>query len=249
MNRSISNGEAMSHGFRTVLASPPFRSGLPRTAFAVLSLLAADLSLAASPLSVNLSSEASRPAVNDLMQATLSAEAAGSAPAELSRRINQTVAEALKLAKTYPAIKVQSGGTSTYPVYTKHGGGIESWRMRSDISLESGDTASLSELIGKLQASLALSSLRLLPAPETQRQAEDAAILEAIALFKARAKLLAEAEGKNYTLKELSIGTGGRFLPKPVIRDKTMSLSSATISVESGESLVGASVSGKIEIE
>jgi predicted secreted protein len=218
-------------------------------AVAVLSLLAAGLAFAASPLSVSLSAEASHPAANDLMQATLSAEAAGGAPAELSGRINQIVADALKLAKTYPAIKAQSGGTSTYPVYAKLGGGIESWRMRSDIFLESGDTASLSELIGKLQASLAVSSLRLLPAPETQRKAEDAAILEAIALFKARAKLLAEAEGKNYRIKELSISTRGRFPPASAMREKNMLSSTAAIPVESGESLVGAAVSGKMEIE
>jgi predicted secreted protein len=217
--------------------------------FALLSLLVAGAAFAASPLTISLSSDATRPAANDLMQATVSAEATGMTPAELSRQINQTIAEALKLAKAYPSIKVQSGGTNTSPVYGKNSG-IESWRMRSDISLESGDTASLSELIGKLQTSLAVSSLRMSPSPETKRKAEDAAILDALALFKARAKLLADAHGKNYGIKELSINTGGRFSPAPLrVTMAAPASSTAPMPIESGESMVSATVSGKIEIE
>ena len=233
----------------TPRASLPFRCRLPQAALVAFSLLAAGAALA-EPLTVNLSSEANRPAANDLMQATLSAEASGATPAELSRRVNQAVAEALKLVKAYPAIKVQSGGTSTYPVYAK-GGAIESWRMRSEISLESGDTASLSELLGKLQTSLAVSSLRMLPSPETRRTAENAAILDAIDLFKARAKLVADAQGKSYGIRELSVSTGGHFAPPvPVLRAaKAMSADAAPMPIESGESLVSVSVSGRIEIE
>ena len=240
----------MSPDSHISLAFPPFRFPLPQAASAFLFSLAAGVAFAASPLTVNLSSEASRPAANDLMQATVSAEASGATPAELSKRVNQAVAGALQLAKTYPAVKVQSGGTSTYPVYAK-GGAIESWRMRSDIALESGDTASLSELLGKLQTSLAVSSLRMLPSPETKRKAEDAAILDALALFKARAKLLADTQGKSYGVKELSVNTGGHFAPPvPMLRAaKAMSSEAVPMPIESGESLVNASISGKIEIE
>ena len=123
--------------------------------------------------------------------------------------------------------------------------------MRSDIALESGDTAGLSELLGKLQTSLAVSSLRMLPSPETKRKAEDAAILDALALFKARAKLLADTQGKSYGVKELSVNTGGHFAPPvPMLRAaKAMSSEAVPMPIESGESLVNASISGKIEIE
>ncbi|MDR2787568.1 MAG: SIMPL domain-containing protein, partial [Candidatus Accumulibacter sp.] len=92
------------------------------------------------------------------------------------------------------------------------------------------------------------SSLNLLPSPETRRKAEDAAILDAIALFRDRAKLLADAQGKNYDIKELSISTGGRSAPM-LRAAQPMSSSAAPMPVESGESMIGASVSGKIEIE
>jgi predicted secreted protein len=237
----------MFHEFRII-------SRVTRAVLAVLFSLAASVALAASPsstLSVELSSEASQPAANDLMQATLSAEAVGATLAGLSGQIDQTLAEALKLAKTYPAIKVQSGGTSTTPIYDKEGHRIESWNMRSSLLLESGDAPALSELIGKLQTTLAISSLRLLPSPETARKAEDAAMLEAIALFKARAKLLADAQGKNYRIKELSVSTRGNLSPVRMLRAAAPSglANAAPMPIESGESMIGVSVSGKIEIE
>jgi predicted secreted protein len=105
--------------------------------------------------------------------------------------------------------------------------------------------AGLSELLGKLQASLAVSSVNLLPSPETKRKAEDAAILEAIGLFKARAKLVAGAQ--DYVIRELSISTGERFAPA-MRAAKTLSSVVAAMPVESGESLIDATVSGKIEI-
>ena len=225
------------------------RLSILKQTFTALFLLIAGIVTASATLVVELSSEASRPANNDLAQATASAEATGATPGELSRQINHSITEALKTAKGYPAVKVKTGGTSTYPVYTKNGK-IESWRMRSDISLESSDTTALSELLGKLQASLGVSSLNMLPAPETRRKAENEAMLDAIILFKARSKLLAEAMGKNYSITQLTVSTGGRFTPPVMRAAKTMySEAAAPMPLESGESLVTVSVSGKIEIE
>jgi predicted secreted protein len=238
---------SITHAIR---AFQTLRRSLPRTVLAVL--FSAGAAFAAPPLTVSLSSEASRPAANDLMQATLFAEATGAVLGDLSKRVNRTVADALKAAGDYPAVKVKSGGTSTRPVYAKNGR-IESWSIRSDISLESGDTDGLSELIGKLQASLAVSGLHLLPSPETRRKAEDAAILDAIALFKERARLVADAQGKNYAISELTVGTGRDAPPRMrAVMAESASFASTRampMPVEAGESLVSASVSGKIEIE
>ncbi len=225
------------------------RLSILKQTFAALFLLIAGIVTASAALVVELSSEASRPANNDLAQATVSAEATGATPGELSRQINHSISEALKTAKGYPAVKVKTGGTSTYPVYAKNGK-IESWRMRSDISLESGDTTALSELLGKLQSSLGVSSLSMLPAQETRRKAENEAMLDAINLFKARSKLLAESMGKNYSITQLTVSTEGRYAPRVMRAAKAMSVEmAAPMPLESGESLVTVSVSGKIEIE
>ena len=121
----------------------------------LLALLIAAPALAASSAggtSIDLSAEASRPAANDLARATVFAEATGATPSELAKRVNGLVADALRTARSYSSIRTQSGTTSTYPIYGK-GSKIEGWRMRSDLALESADTAALSELLGKLQSS------------------------------------------------------------------------------------------------
>ena len=198
---------------------------------------------------IALSSEASRPAVNDLVRSTVSAEAMGTTPGELSKQVNRLIADALKTAKAYPSIKTQNGGINTYPIYSK-GGTIESWRMRSELSLESGDTAALSELLGKLQTSLGVSSLVLLPSPETRKKAEDEAILDAITAFKARAKVIADALGKTYSIKQLSVNTSGRSV-QPMFRAaaNAMVSDSAPMPLEAGVSQINVNVTGEIKLQ
>ena len=72
---------------------------------------------------------------------------------------------------------------------------------------------------------------------------------DAIELFKHRARLLAEALGKSYSIRELSVSTGSR-MPPPMLRSaKSMIAESASMPMETGESLVTVSVSGKIEVK
>ncbi len=198
---------------------------------------------------IELSAEASRPAANDLVRATVSAEASGTMPGELSKQVNNQIADALKTAKAYPSVKTQSGGTSTYPIYAKNGK-IESWRMRSDLSLESGDMAPLSELLGKLQTSLGVSNLVLQPSPETRKKVENEAMLDALSAFKSRAKVIADALGKPYHIKQLSVNTSGRIV-QPMFRAaaKSMLSEAAPMPMEAGESQVSATISGQIELE
>lgn len=217
----------------------------------LLALLAWTLSAPgwAVPLIVDLSAEASRPAANDQLRATIFAEASGPTPGELSAQVNKLIGEALKTAKAYPAIKTQSGGTSTYPIYAK-GGKIEAWRMRSELTLESGDSAALSELLGKLQTTLGVANLVLQPSIETRKKVESEAMVDAIAAFKERAKTIADALGMNYRIKQLAVSTSGRNIA-PLLRAnaRAMAADAAPMPVEAGESQVSATVSGQIEVE
>lgn len=198
---------------------------------------------------VEFAVEANRPAPNDLARASAFVEASDANAAELAKRVNSTIAAALNTAKTYPNIKVKSGATHTYPNYGKSGRNIESWRMRSEIQLETRDIAALSELLGKLQASLAVGQIQLLPAPETRKKIEDEATLEAIAAFRARAKLLADALGKPYRIKQMSINMGGHPPVVPVMaRATAMAAEAVPAPIEAGESNISVSVSGQIEL-
>ena len=216
-----------------------------------LPLLSVLISLPAFPAAtiIELSAEASRPAANDLVRATISAEASGATMGELAKQVNSQIADALKIAKAYPSVKTQSSGSNTYPNYSK-GGKIDSWRMRSELALESGDITAFSELLGKLQTSLSVSNLILQPSTETRKKVENDAMLDAISAFRARAKVVADALGKSYQIKQLSVNTSGRFV-QPMFRAATKSIISeaAPMPMEAGESQVTATVSGQIELE
>ena len=198
---------------------------------------------------VDLSAEASRPAANDMVRATVFAEASGSNPAELARRVNQDIAEGLKTIKGKAGVSVKSGHQSTFPVYGQNQK-IESWRMHSELVLESRDAATVSELLGQLQQMrLAIGSVSQLPAPETRRKVEDEATRDAIGAFRQRAAVVADVLGKPYKIRHLNIQQSGQMPPMPIMRASRAAMAEAAPPpLEAGESLVTTTVSGQIEL-
>lgn len=200
---------------------------------------------------IDLSAEASRNAANDLARASAYLEAQDASPGELARRVNRAIAAGLETAKAYPAVKAKSGNTTTWPVYGKNDRTITGWRMRSEILLETRDTAALSELLGKLQNTLTIGQLSLQPAPETRKKAEDEATLDAIAAFQARASLIATAMNKSHRLRQMAINSGSRpVYPMDLEygRAKAMAAESAPLPVAAGDTTVTINITGQIEL-
>lgn len=203
---------------------------------------------AAGPL-IELSAEASRATSNDLFRATVFSEASHANSATVARQVNQQIAAALAVAKDYPSIKTRTGSTQTYPMYGKNDRSIESWRMRSEIQLESRDAPALAELLGKLQANLGVSQIMATPAPETAQKAEADATIGAIQAFRERAGLVAGTLGKKYKIREMNIGSNSRGPVYPLMRGKAMmAAEAAPMPVEGGESQVVVNITGKIEL-
>ena len=212
-------------------------------------LLAQTTPAPASGTLIELSAEASRPTANDLFRATVFAEASNANSAALARQVNQQIATALAAAKEYPTVKTRTGGTYTNPVYGKNDRSIESWRMRSEIQLESRDGPALAELLGKLQSSLGVSQINATSAPETAQKAEADATVGAIQAFRERAGLIAGTLGKKYKIREMNVGSNNRGPVYPMFRAKaTMAADAAPMPVEGGESQVQVNITGKIEL-
>ena len=198
---------------------------------------------------VDLAAEASRPAANDMVRASVFSEVSGKNPAELAQRVNADVAEALKLIHTKAGVAVKSGQQSTYPVYGQ-AQKIDGWRMRRELVLESKDQGSVSELLGKLQQMrLAVGDVSLLPSPETRRKVEDEATREAIRAFQSRAAVIAEQLGKSWKIKQLNVQQGDG-MPMPMMRATRAAMVAEAVPapLEAGESLVTTHVSGQIEL-
>lgn len=205
--------------------------------------------LAHAGATIELAADASRPAANDMVRASVYSEATGSSPAELAQRVNQEVAAAIKVIRSQSAVSVKSGQQSTYPVYGP-GQKIENWRMRSELIIESQVLATVSELLGKLQQMrIAVGSVSQMPSPETRRQVEDETTREAILAFQSRAAVVAGQLGKTWKIKQLNIQQGGH-VPVPMMRAARgpMLAESTPAPLEAGESLVTTTISGQIEL-
>jgi predicted secreted protein len=198
---------------------------------------------------VDLSAEASRSAPNDMVRASVFSEANGNNPAELARRVNADIAEALKVIRAKAGVTVKSGNQSTYPVYGQ-AQKIDGWRMRSELLIESKDLGAVSELLGKLQQMrLAVGTVNQMPSPETRRQVEDEATREAIRAFQSRAAVVGEQLGKTWKIKQLNIQQGGG-MPMPMMHAArgAMLAEAAPAPLEAGESLLTTNISGQIEL-
>lgn len=221
---------------------------MKKTRIALLTglLLIAPLTYAGA--TIELAAEASRPAANDMVRASIYSESTGNNPAELARRVNQEITAALKVIRDHPAVSVKSGQQSTYPIYGKEQK-IENWRMRSELILESKELATVSELIGKLQQMrLALGSVSQMPSPEMRRQVEDETTRDAIRAFQSRAAVVAEQLGKTWKIKQLNIQQGGS-VPMPMMRaSRAMVAEAAPAPLEAGESQLTTTISGQIEL-
>lgn len=198
----------------------------------------------------DLSAEASRSAPNDQLRALVYAEASDASPADVARRVNGLIAQALATARAYPTVKVKSAGNSTTPVYGKTSRTIEAWRMRASLALESTDTPALSELLGKLQQSLAVASLNAAPSPDTWRKVEDEVIGDAIGAFQNRARLVAASLGRGWRIKQIAVNTsGGRPQPvMPYARAAMVMADAAPAPVEAGDTPITVTVTGQIEL-
>jgi predicted secreted protein len=195
---------------------------------------------------VSLSAQAEREVPNDLLLAVLAAEAEGADPARLARDVNQRMKAALELARAERAVRARSGAYQTWPVSEK--GRIVRWRVRQELRLESGDFAAATDLIGRLQSSLALASLALTVSSEARRQAENALTAEAIAAFEARARLVRDAmQAKSYRVKELQVGGGD--LPRPMMAQVRALAAEAAPAIEAGTSRILITVSGTVQLQ
>lgn len=197
---------------------------------------------------VDLQAEAQREIQNDLMTASLYVEQSGEDPARVSNSVNKVVNEALRAAEDVKSVKASTEGYQTYPVYGKTNR-LEAWRVRSEIRIESKDFSAASNLIGKLQSTMHLSSLGFTVSPEARRQAENELIARAISNFRERADIVKQSlSGRGYKLRKISINTGG-FHPRPVLARAVAAQDVAAPNVEGGTSQVTVNVSGTIEVE
>lgn len=195
---------------------------------------------------------------NDTLVAVLYAEQEDEKAAVASREVNRRIAEGVRKAKADSAIKVQTLGYSTQPIYAKipsySGGGhrITGWRVRQSIRLESRDGEKLSSLLGSLQGQLAVSSIGYSASEEAARQHEEELTGATIQALRERAQLVANSMGsQGYRLVQMNISSdGNRPQPYPM-RAMAMEMKSADAApvLEAGTRKLTVSINATIELK
>ena len=198
---------------------------------------------------VVLQAEAQREMPNDMLNATLYVELSDASPVALAAALNRAANEALLAAREFRSVRAYSGNNQTFPIYSK-GNVLQAWRARAEIRLESRDFEAASRLMGKLQASMQLGGTTFSVSPEARQQAEDELIAQAVAAFKARARIVQDAlSGRSYKIRNLRVNTGFNAPAPRFLR--AMAASTAEVpapGLEGGVSVVKVHTEGTIEV-
>jgi predicted secreted protein len=198
---------------------------------------------------IHLSVSATAQLENDTMVATLSAQEEGSQAAELSAMVNKRIRNALELVKKHPQIKHQTNAYSSNPIYNKNK--ISGWRVSQSLRLESSNMALMSDVLGELQADLALQSMQFTVSPASKNKQDEILIDEALEAFSKRAQqVVKKLERRNYKIVDINISTSGATGVRPQYQMRAMAMDAeSSPAVSAGEQTVTVTVSGNIGLE
>ncbi|MEJ2620108.1 MAG: SIMPL domain-containing protein [Candidatus Thiodiazotropha sp.] len=199
---------------------------------------------------INLSAYAAMEVDNDIQIAVLYAQKEGGNLNQLTDQVNRLVSQAVQQVKQHPAVKVSTLGYQTAPRYQQQQ--LIGWRVRQEIRLESDDNQLLSELLGKLQSSMALQSIRYEISTKQRLVAEEKLTKQAINAFRARAEQITQQMGSNqYRLVEMSLQTTDQQPQPYTMRATMMALEHSTSAptLEAGSQNLKVEVNGRIELQ
>ncbi|UUS61904.1 MULTISPECIES: SIMPL domain-containing protein [unclassified Acinetobacter] len=224
-------------------------------------LLASGLGLAAAtqaadPLNyniVNIQADATRQVSNDQMHAVLYIEKSNKQPAELATQINQLMTQAVNTARKYPAVKIETGSQSTYPIYDNDSRKLKEWRGRAEVRLESTDFKAASQLVSELQQNFQTQSISFSVSDAQRKKVENELMVEVSKNFQQRAQSLAQAWNKSgYNLVNINLNASN-YGGQPVPRMAMMKAASADAIPEQemagGESKITVSANGSIQFK
>ncbi|WP_180035340.1 MULTISPECIES: SIMPL domain-containing protein [unclassified Acinetobacter] len=224
-------------------------------------LLASGLGLAAAtqaadPLNyniVNIQADATRQVSNDQMHAVLYIEKSNKQPAELATQINQLMTQAVNTARKYPAVKIETGSQSTYPIYDNDSRKLKEWRGRAEVRLESTDFKAASQLVSELQQNFQTQSISFSVSDAQRKKVENELMVEASKNFQQRAQTLSQAWNKSgYNLVNINLNTsnyGGQPVPRMAMMKAAAADAIPEQEMAGGESKITVSANGSIQFK
>ena len=222
-----------------------------------ISLLLTTFSLAAAATELNfnlyqLVAATEEQVDNDIMKVTLTASHQAQSFATVSNKVNQQKNAALKILASSSDINYQTGNYQTHPTYQRQK--ISGWQASQQLILKSSDVKQMTDLIGKLQSQLKLSSMKFEISKKVRHNVQDKLSVTALNQFKARATLIQQTMGADsYRVVNVDVNSGMQFMPqaRSMMMKSAMSMSAENMSapsVSSGTSKINVRVSGQIQL-
>jgi len=199
---------------------------------------------------IHLMADASAKIENDTMIATVYTVEEGSDASSLSKIVNQRIRKGIDLVEKYPGIKFQTNNYTSNPVYSNNK--IKGWRVSQSLRLESKDMTLMSDVIGRLQETLALKNMSFTVSNESKNSQDEILINKALESFEKRAQQVAKKLNRNgYKIVNINISTSGVPVIRPQFEMRAMSVSSMDSSpaISAGEQTLKVTVNGSIELE
>lgn len=229
-----------------------------RARFAALAFIFPAIVLGQQPVeparynTVELQAEAHREVANDLMTAVIFTDMNDSDAARLANTVNRSINGGILIAKGYPSVRLRTGAVQTFPVYDRSQR-PSGWRSRAEIRLESKDFQATSALVASLQVTLQLGGISFSVSPDLRRLTQDELMVEAIAVFRARAEIARTAlDGRSYKIRRMSINPLGSPGPRPMVAMARAAQAQDPVAApqfEGGTSQISVVVNGSVEVE
>lgn len=198
---------------------------------------------------INLSANAKTEISNDKMSAYLQILRSGNDASKLGAEVNKSGQEALRIAKTYDAVSVQTQGYQTQPLYDE--GKISSWQVSQQLQLESNDFTQMSELLAELQGLGNIQSMQFTISDDRLETTRQDLARQAIEKFRAQAAAIQQQfKASGYRLVNLSVNQGGyspRYMEATSMRMDSVA-KAAPVAIEAGSNEVSVEVNGQIQL-
>lgn len=199
---------------------------------------------------VSLQAHAERDIPNDELTVIMSIQHQHRDPAIVADTVNQDMQWALSQTQKIRAVRAQTQGYYTNPIYTKQR--VTGWRARQELQLRATDVARLTRLVGVLQERLMVASMRFAPTKATRDRFENELIEEALEAYKRRVAVVRKhMDGRDYRIVQLQIQTGGATPPVAITTMLRAQAAESVLApqVASGTSKLSVSVSGTVQFD
>ncbi|PJG85504.1 SIMPL domain-containing protein [Conservatibacter flavescens] len=202
---------------------------------------------------ITFSTEVEKEIVRDLMQVVMYVQEEGTDLHALNQRITKKLNEALALAKSESAVRVETRSRSTQVRYGNNGK-QNGWVDRGEIVLESQDSAALSSLMGKIGDKLTIYSVNALLSPQALKNVEDEMLADVLTKFKQKAELIkTNLNAKGYQIIDLNINNTNQQSPYPrmyaAMAESRALEKSSGMELEAGKGTVKLRIDARIRLQ